>query len=226
MARKLDPAIGDVLKTFGFKQDACWDCHGTWVVYHKVLEQIAAKAGIKYDPPQVLVAERDAAVIMVVGKYGEKSEWSIGEAVINVNYKVSGKQAAYPYAMAEKRAKDRVILKLIGLHGFVYSEEEADDFKSQGQAPQPDEENPFTEEQTFAEFLAGRPETFKGAKSLSDFIVTAINKATCSEQVEEVQNTLKAKLDALKDVNADAHANIMRHATAKAQSFNSELEAA
>jgi hypothetical protein len=43
---------------------------------------------------------------------------------------VSGKMAAYPFAMAEKRAKDRVILKLIALHGLVYSEEEADDFKA------------------------------------------------------------------------------------------------
>jgi hypothetical protein len=32
--------------------------------------------------------------------------------------------------MAEKRAKDRVILKLVGLHGYVYSEDEADDFKN------------------------------------------------------------------------------------------------
>jgi hypothetical protein len=32
--------------------------------------------------------------------------------------------------MAEKRAKDRVILKLIELHGLVYSEEEADEFKN------------------------------------------------------------------------------------------------
>ncbi len=36
--------------------------------------------------------------------------------------------------MAEKRAKDRVILKLAGIHGLVYSEEEADDFKPQGRA--------------------------------------------------------------------------------------------
>ena len=42
-----------------------------------------------------------------------------------MNYRVSGKQAAYVYAMAEKRAKDRVILKLIELHGLVYSEEES-----------------------------------------------------------------------------------------------------
>ena len=33
--------------------------------------------------------------------------------------------------MAEKRAKDRVILKLIGLHGEVYSEEEAEEFKAE-----------------------------------------------------------------------------------------------
>jgi len=165
-------------------------------------------------------------VILVVGKHGEKSEWSIGEAVVNSNYKVSGKQAAYPYAMAEKRAKDRVILKLIGLHGFAYSEEEADEFKGNGYQPK-QEESPFTEkEPTFAEFLANRPETFKGAKSLSDFVVSAINKATCPEQVEEVQTTLKAKLDALKDVNTEAHANIMSHASAKAQSFNNEMEAA
>ncbi len=32
--------------------------------------------------------------------------------------------------MAEKRAKYRVILKLVGLHGLLYSEEEADEFKS------------------------------------------------------------------------------------------------
>ena len=33
----------------------------------------------------------------------------------------------YPYAMAEKRAVDRAILKLIGIHGFVYSDDEVDD---------------------------------------------------------------------------------------------------
>ena len=31
--------------------------------------------------------------------------------------------------MAEKRAKDRVILKLVGLHGYVYSEDESDEFQ-------------------------------------------------------------------------------------------------
>ena len=31
--------------------------------------------------------------------------------------------------MAEKRAKDRIILALAGIHGYVYSEMEADDFR-------------------------------------------------------------------------------------------------
>jgi hypothetical protein len=52
----------------------------------------------------------------------------VDEAAIGQNYRVSGKQAAYVFCMAEKRGRDRVILKLAGLHG-VYSEEEADDFK-------------------------------------------------------------------------------------------------
>lgn len=145
MAKKLDPAIGLVLKKYDFGPDAAWDCHGTWVVYHRVLEQVAAKAGIVYGPPTVLRSERDEAVIIVTGSLDNKTEWSIGEAVIGQNYLVKGKQAAYPYAMAEKRAKDRVILKLIGLHGLAYSEEEADDFKAStpAVAPQAEEGNPF-----------------------------------------------------------------------------------
>lgn len=130
MAKKLDPQLLEILTTYGERpEDALWDCHGTWVAYHKAIERIAAKAGVKYSNPTVLVAEREAAAILVTGELGERTEWSIGEAVINLNYRVSGKQAAYPFAMAEKRAKDRVVLKLIGLHGLVYSEEESDDFK-------------------------------------------------------------------------------------------------
>ena len=34
------------------------------------------------------------------------------------------RQAAYVYVMPEKRTKDRVILKLVGLHGLLSSEEE------------------------------------------------------------------------------------------------------
>jgi hypothetical protein len=125
-----DKKIAEVLAKFDEPMAGnVWRVQGTAVIYHKTLERIAAQAKVIFDEPKIIRAERDEAVIQVTGRMGERVEWSIGEALIGVNYRVSGKQAAYVYAMAEKRAKDRVILKLIELHGFVYSEEEADEFK-------------------------------------------------------------------------------------------------
>src|SRR5215212_364586 len=134
-----DQQIADILAKYGEPiAGNIWRVQGQAVIYHKALERIATQAGITFDPPTIVRAERDEAVILVTGRIkaseagqmGDRAEWSIGEALINVNYRVSGRQAAYVYAMAEKRAKDRVILKLIGLHGLLYSEEEADELKS------------------------------------------------------------------------------------------------
>ena len=133
MARQLDGKIAEVLTAFGFNKNACWDCHGTWVVYHRVLEQIAVKAGIKFDPPVPLEtngANKCVAICVTGTNATGQQEWSIGEAAPGNN------KNAYPYAMAEKRGKDRVILKLIGLHGLVYSEDEADAF-TEGKKPEP-----------------------------------------------------------------------------------------
>jgi hypothetical protein len=92
---------------------------------HKALEKVAVYKNIVFDEPKVLEnnSEKKIASLLVVGKMGDKSEWSIGEA------SPSNNKNSYPYAMAEKRAKDRVILKLVGLHGDVYAEDEADAFK-------------------------------------------------------------------------------------------------
>ncbi|MBZ6078590.1 trna delta -isopentenylpyrophosphate transferase [Microvirga puerhi] len=126
-----DKKIAEVLAKFGEPMAGnVWRVQGTAVIYHKALERIAAQAKIQFEPPMIVRAERDEAVILVTGRMGERLEWSIGEALVGTNYRVSGKQAAYVYAMAEKRAKDRVILKLIELHGLVYSEEEADEFRN------------------------------------------------------------------------------------------------
>jgi hypothetical protein len=60
--------------------------------------------------------------ILIAGKMGERVEYSFGEASPKNN------KNNYPIAMAEKRAKDRVILKLLASHGALYSEAEADEF--------------------------------------------------------------------------------------------------
>jgi len=126
-----DQQIADILAKYGEPiAGNIWRVQGQAVIYHKALERIAAQAGIAFHPPTILRAEHDEAVILVTGSMGGRTEWSIGEALVNVNYRVSGRQAAYVYAMAEKRAKDRVILKLVGLDGLLSSEEEAEELKS------------------------------------------------------------------------------------------------
>ena len=154
---KIPQKLVQILEQLGHTpQSATWDCHGTPVVLHKVLEQVAAAQGITFDPPTMIEAdaEKKKVVMLVSGRLGDAVEWSVGEAVPYNN------KNSYPYAMAEKRAKDRVILKLIGVAGFVYSEEEADDFQAtrpgtvsstpqqpaaEPPAPPPLEEIPFAE---------------------------------------------------------------------------------
>ena len=88
-----------------------------------------------FDPPTILESDTDKKIVSLVVKgyiddgKGKNTAWSIGE-VSPDNYKTYAKQSTYPYAMAEKRAVDRVILKLLGVHGDMYSEEEAEDFKT------------------------------------------------------------------------------------------------
>ena len=128
MKRDIPEKVTETLKDIGMNvNNAGWDCHGTFVLLHKALEKVAVKNKITFDKPEILEcnSERRIASLIVTGHMGDKSEWSIGEA------SPSNNKNSYPYAMAEKRAKDRVILKLLGLHGDVYAEDEADSFKEE-----------------------------------------------------------------------------------------------
>ena len=122
----IPPEIIERLKAVGeTSATALWDCHGNWIIKHKALEKIATNAGITYSdctvyPPQ---PGQEHFAVSLIGHLGERSEWSIGEA------SPKNSKNNYYFAMAEKRAKDRVILKLLGLHAYIYSEEEADEFK-------------------------------------------------------------------------------------------------
>jgi hypothetical protein len=123
---------------------AIWDCRGKTIVLHKALEQLATALEINFEPPHLVEGSiKDGLAVMLVrgvmpierdenGKATKaRAEWTYGEASPQNN------KNPYPYAMAEKRAKDRVILKLLGVHGEVYSDIEADDFRrpSKGASP-------------------------------------------------------------------------------------------
>ena len=137
MANKVPEHLASILQAIGETPNtALWDCHGTWVVKHKALEKVASTYGISFNDPVVIETDikNKSVALMVRGersfkikdsdKIVTRSEWSVGEASPYNN------KNGYPYAMAEKRAKDRVILKLIGISGDVYSEEEGDDLKN------------------------------------------------------------------------------------------------
>jgi len=128
--KKISPHVRKLIAKYDLGDDAVWDCHGTAVLTHRACEEVAARLDIQFDPERIQIVHKDAVkkecVLIVVGSVMEgeceRIEWSFGEAM---GYNLKNN---YPFAMAEKRAKDRVILKLAGLHG-VYSEDEADDFK-------------------------------------------------------------------------------------------------
>ena len=175
---------------------------GTAVISHKALERIAARAGITFDPPRVLRAERDEAVLLALGRMGEHSEWSIGEALLNVNYRVPDRQPAYVYAKAEERAKDRIILKLIGLHGLLYSEEEADQFGESW--PSPNENTPAKEAGANEQVAPELKRQLDGAETVE--AVTALMTAPetqrsladlAPELKEQVRDYAKARMVAL-----------------------------
>jgi hypothetical protein len=207
-----DKQIADILAKYGEPMAGnVWRVQGQAVIYHKALERIAAQAKIRFDAPTVLRAERDEAVLLVTGHMADRSEWSIGEALVNVNYRVSGRQAAYVYAMAEKRAKDRVILKLIELHGLVYSEEEADEFKqgrpAEGEAPAREAAPAATKveverEETGVESdLKKKIDKAKTINAVTDLMLHADTQKALSELPQgvrdEVRDYAKARLIAL-----------------------------
>ena len=124
--KNIPKIVTDIITEIGEEVSrVTWDCHGTPVILHKALERVAAHKGITFDTPVVVESEisQKNVALYCVGHLGDKSEWSFGEAAPYNN------KIPYPYAMAEKRAKDRVILKLVGLHGYVYSEDESDEFQ-------------------------------------------------------------------------------------------------
>ena len=127
MMGNIEPRVKKILQEYDLKPEhALWELKrggkATLVMLHKYCELVGAKAGVVID--DILEVETNSAQgIAVVKCYAHNDKMKVityGEA------SPKNSKVAYPYAMAEKRAVDRAILKLVGLHGFVYSEDEFD----------------------------------------------------------------------------------------------------
>jgi hypothetical protein len=135
MANRLPKEISDFMEKFSVGADEVWPVPGgkAYAVKHKALERIAIAQKITFERPAIIGCDlvEKSMVVCVFGKMGDREEWTFGEASPGNN------KNQYFAAMTEKRAKDRVILKLLSAHGDLYSEDEADDFK---RAPAGDDE--------------------------------------------------------------------------------------
>jgi len=149
---KLDPRIEAIRVKYGLEASDFWELpqkKGTWIAKHSALEIVATKANIVWTKLEIIEADttNGIAVMAVGGKLSDREEWATGEASPKNN------KNAYPWAMAEKRAKDRVVLKLSGIAGLVYSEDEADDFKQSEPTPSKAPTRPVESPKTFNAYL-------------------------------------------------------------------------
>lgn len=203
----LDPRIEAIRASFDLDRAVFWELpqkKGTWLVKHSALEVVAAKSGIVFDNPTIIEANGadGVAALSVRGETPDgRSEWSIGEASPKNN------KNAYPWAMAEKRAKDRVILKLIGIHGLVYSEDEmADEARPAPQVAPGEPEQPKVRVSDQREIYAAMRDEIDACETLNDLAIFWRSPAAQSEfkklkpdwatQITEHKDARKAALSA------------------------------
>lgn len=179
----LPAAIAEFMQKYGVASDEVWPVPGgrSYAIKHSALERVAFQHNITFDMPQIIEADgaNGVATMIVKGRLGEFEQWSMGEASPK-NCKNS-----YIWSMAEKRAKDRVILKLLNVHGAIYSEDEADDFKRQEKG----------------DLIPANNQTFTGSgKPKASNAIKKDNPARWNEIVEMLRGAVT--LDELQEVGA------------------------
>ena len=91
------------------------------IIKHNAVERIAMQEKMSW----TLTIENFApdVVVKCCAKWKDNHIESFGECTAQNN------KNSFPYAMAEKRAVDRCVLKLLNAHAYIYSSSESDDFK-------------------------------------------------------------------------------------------------
>ena len=117
--------IKDIQKKYNLSLDDFWEHKQSksWILTHDACSKIGNQESIELVDINVINSEPDLVRILVTMKKGSISITTFGEA--------DRKNCFNPYlsCMAEKRGRDRAILKLINAYEYgVYSEIEADDF--------------------------------------------------------------------------------------------------
>lgn len=128
--------VKELCDTYGIDRSEVWQLPGgrAHAIKHAAIERIAAQEKIVFDEPRIIESSSASKTVVLYGTAtkGDIKEWTFGEA------SPANNKNAYPFAMAEKRLKDRLTLKLVAAHGYFYSEEDADDFRQEKGTPLPE----------------------------------------------------------------------------------------
>ena len=183
--------IKELSKKYNLTKEDYWQESRSkkWIITHDACQKIGDMEGIIFGPPQVLNSEQNFVRMVISAKKGDVLMWSIGEA------DTKNCKNLYFGAMAEKRGKDRVILKLINAYEYgIYSDVEADNFQK------PAEEF-YTEQQTaeFCKLL--EHEYFVGKKNV---VKKELRKSTSKSHYQKVLNDMKKRIEEFENEQAEA----------------------
>ena len=125
--------IDDLANKHNFKKDVDYWQHkqsGQWILKHNSIEKIANAENIKIQKIEPLYqSETSSRFLITMGKWVDDT--CVEVMITTGEADKSNCTNAYITAMAEKRGKDRAILKLINAYEYgISSEEEMDDFKA------------------------------------------------------------------------------------------------
>ena len=113
---------------YNLKKSDFWEMKfggkSNWIITHDAVEKIADMEKVVFHLPQVFRDNNSNVAMLGEASKGDKKVWSTGESSSYNN------KNPYNFAMAEKRLKDRLVLKIINAYEYgIYSDVEADDFK-------------------------------------------------------------------------------------------------
>ena len=182
--------IKELSKKYNLTKDDYWQEPRSkkWITTHDTCEKIASIENIIIQPPQIINSEKDLVRMIVVAKKGDKVMWADGEAD-STNCKIN-----YKFAMASKRAIDRVVLKLISAYEYgVYSDVEADDFKKPA-------EQYRTEEQAKEFDNLIKHKAFDGKRNK---VKDEIRKDSNQTNYQRVLNKMKSTIQNFENIEAE-----------------------
>ncbi len=120
--------IKDLAKKYKLEHEDFWKhkTSGNWILTHDACTRIGNIEGIVINKIESIYQSETECRFLVTMSKGDKIVISVGEA--NKQNTVS----RYLSCLAEKRGRDRCVLKLINAYEYgMYSEEESDDFKKE-----------------------------------------------------------------------------------------------